>query len=254
MDWVTLIGTVGGLVPPQYQHAWITIVALVGAFGVIVKALDGMAQVCHAKFPNSRFWTVAEHILSYLAPRWPKLPPPASPLPAKLAAGGSVSKALVLAVLLGAAASARAQVTWSNPDVTFGAVAALAEVNAKTGDTGVGTGFGVTLEVGQFNLLGHSWSAFDFSLDILGGALFPGNTPVGQLQLGGCLGTFNGIANGCVFTTPWASNGGGWSQGGSPGATFAGMINIPALVAAFGGSSATSSTFHAPRGGFGTGG
>lgn len=80
--------------------------------------------------------------------------------------------------------------------------------------------------------------------------MLSGGTPVGALQVGGELGTLDGIVGLGILSTPYTAAGGGWAQGGRPGTTFAGMLNISAIVAYFsppGGG--TEVRMRLPRGG-----
>jgi hypothetical protein len=64
--------------------------------------------------------------------------------------------------------------------------------------------------------------------------LFPAGNPVGQLQLGGCAGTLNGLVMLCALSTPYAADGSGFIQGGRPGFTGAVQANIQTIVAYLG--------------------
>ena len=162
------------------------------------------------------------------------LPKPESPL-----------KIGVLLALCLVGGHARAQeVTWTAPTFSAGVDVALAEVSVKTGAVGVGSGLALTLEFGQATFLGRSWSLLDVSVDVLGGLVLPGGSPAGALQLGGCLGTLNSFVKGCLLSTPYASDGAGWGQGGAPGLTLAAMANVTAIWGAL----FPSTTVAAPKG------
>jgi hypothetical protein len=144
-----------------------------------------------------------------------------------------------------------ASVSWNTPVVFSGPSVALTEVNMKTGKIGqLGAGYQLTLGMGQFNWLGKRWDALDVSGLVLGASTL-NSVPVGALQFGGELATLNGIFGLAGLSTPVASDGSGYVQGGSPGMSIAAVVNIQAIIADFG--STTSVTDHMvrlPRGGF----
>ena len=143
---------------------------------------------------------------------------------------------LALVSLLFAGPAKAQQLSWNTPVVFAGPTAAVTELNLKSGAiTKIGAGFGYQLTIGdgEFNWLGKSWDAIDVSVVAYGAALASSTTGMGSLQLGGCAGTLNGIVAFCALSTPFASDGSGYVQGGSPGLTLAVAVNVQAIVANF---------------------
>ena len=159
----------------------------------------------------------------------------AKPAPVKLSIskGGAV-KALLPLLILTAVTQACAAVSWNSPVFYAGpAVAPIEEVSSKHPSPAVAAGYQATIGLGQFDLANHEWDALDLSALALGGVVLPGSGPVGALQIGGEIGTMNGIIGLGILTTPYTADGQGWTQGGRPGTTFAGMLNVQAIVSYF---------------------
>jgi hypothetical protein len=144
--------------------------------------------------------------------------------------------------------------TWGSPVFYAGpAVAPIEEVSSKNPHPAAAAGYQATIGLGQYVMASHEWDALDLSVLALGGVALPGSGPVGELQLGGEIGTLNGIIGLGILSTPYIAAGGGWAQGGAPGTTFAGMLNVQALVQYLTPAVATSgkdkAVMHLPRGG-----
>ena len=143
---------------------------------------------------------------------------------------GKIAVWLVLGVALNLTACAA--INWSTPVIFAGpTVAPIEEVSKAHPAPATAAGFQLTLGLGQFAFQGHEFDAIDVSALALGGVVLPGAGPVGVLQLGGEIGTLNGIIGLGILSTPYAVDGSGFAQGGNPGTTFAGMFNVAALTA-----------------------
>jgi hypothetical protein len=159
---------------------------------------------------------------------------------------------LALAPTLGACATT----SWNTPVFYAGpAVAPIEEVSLKTSQAAAAGGFQASVGFGQFPFQGKEWDALDLSVLALGGVALPGGAgPVGTLQLGGEIGTMNGIIGVGLLATPYTANGQGFLQGGGPGFAVAGMLNVTAIAAYLSTGSAAAEgkdklTPRLPRGG-----
>ena len=162
---------------------------------------------------------------------------------------------LVLLLAVAVAASGCATLDWSRPVLFAGPSVALVEVSPSQPTPrkiAAGAGEQLTLGLGQFQFEGKTWDALDLSAVGLGSL-----DGAGSVQVGGILGTMNDILGLGVLSTPWAADGSGYIQGGRPGATFAAVVNVQALVAQLSAPSPTpglmrlqtASSQPAPRGG-----
>ena len=143
-----------------------------------------------------------------------------------------LGKIVALLALLATQLSACAAISWTTPVLMAGpTIAPIEEVSKKNPTPATAAGFHLTLGLGQFAFQGHEFDAIDVSALALGGAILPGAGPVGALQIGGELGTLNGIVGLGILATPYAVDGSGFAQGGSPGTTFAAMVNVAAITA-----------------------
>ena len=251
------------VIPPQYLQ-------IVGAIALWLFTLNLIVQALIKLFPNVRWLAVVGHYTAAISNWIPKtwLPPP-TPVVGSRVSPGAGNKGILglyfspMLIVLAVAASmlvargARAQVTWTTPVLTAGPAAAISEFNFKTGQStslGAGAGYQLTLGVGSYQAFQKSWDVVDFSVLALGSVLFPSGAPVGQLQLGGCIGTLNGMLMGCGLGTPYAQDGSGFAQGGRPGFTGAVVANIQTIVAYLsnfvtGEDGRVRLALHLPRGG-----
>lgn len=167
-----------------------------------------------------------------------------------LTTGGAIKTLVLLSVLHGMTACAG--VSWNEP-VLFGgpSVAPIEEISGKHPTPAIASGFQETVGLGQFDAWSHNWDAIDISALELGGVLLNGAAPAGVLQIGGEIGTLNGIIGLGILCTPYAVNGGGFLQGGNPGVTWAGVFNVQALVSYLAPASRDTLTYtpKLPRGG-----
>ena len=127
-----------------------------------------------------------------------------------------------------------AELSWTTPVFFAGpSVAPIEEVSKKNPSPAIASGFQETIGLGQFEFEEHEWDAIDLSALELGGLILNGAGPAGALQLGGEIGTLNGIIGLGILATPYTANGGGFLQGGNPGVTWAGVLNVSAIAAYF---------------------
>ena len=169
-----------------------------------------------------------------------KLPGTASKAPVVASAPAEAQKGSVaigkitviaLALFIGSNLSACAAITWSTPVVMFGPVAGVEEISKAHPAPATAAGFQLSIGLGQFDFQGHEFDILDLGALALGGVILPGSNPVGALQLGGEVGTLNGIFGFGILATPYAVDGSGFAQGGNPGTTFAAMVNVAAITA-----------------------
>ena len=234
MDWTSTLSAIASIVPPQYQHAWITFLSVISAVGIILKAFDGLAQFMHLKRPDSRFWLVCVHLGGYLLPRWPRWPPPApGTMAAKLAGGGAITKGFVrLPVLaaLGLAAILCSCATWSSPTFTTGPSLALTEVNSNNPhpfQVASSAGWMGTVCDGDFAIAGKDLSIVCLSAVALGNVSAPNGSPAGAVQVGPQLGLANNVVSFGPLFTPYAADGSGFLQAGRPGTAWGLNLNLP---------------------------
>jgi hypothetical protein len=144
----------------------------------------------------------------------------------------------LLALALGALMlSGCATIAWTTPVVYSGPSLAFTEINLKSGtvtNVGAGACYTITVGDGEFEWVGHTWDLLDLSgLGCGGEAITPAGTAVSTLQVGGKLGTLNGIIGLAALSTPFATDGSGFAQGGSPGLILAGVVDVQAILANF---------------------
>ncbi len=136
---------------------------------------------------------------------------------------------LVLLLAVAVAASGCATTDWTRPVVFAGPSVALFEASPSQPaprQIAAGAGEQITLGLGQFAFASKTWDALDLSGVALGSL-----AGSGSLQVGGILGTMNGLIGLGALATPYAADGSGFVQGGRPGVTWAAVMNVQALVA-----------------------
>ena len=137
---------------------------------------------------------------------------------------------VLLVASLGAAAPAKASgITWGQPVFYAGPSLAFTELNLKTGgisSVGAGVCFQATGGFGQYEMLNLEWDVFDVS------GMGCGSTVAGgSLQVGGKLGTLNGLF-GIAVLKPFSSD--GTSLTPVPGVTAAAVIDVQGIIAFIG--------------------
>jgi hypothetical protein len=217
-------------------------------------ALDKVFQGLKVLFPNNKAVAKIEHVLSFLASRWPQslpgpTPPPDEPAledPIKLLAHsnaiqgppkGFISIRMAICVVVVGAlygsifgCAATSAVTWGSPTFGTGPSVGLFEItpsNTHPVQIAPGAGWQASLEEGHVTINGAQYSLLDVSALALGSVVAPaGGGPAGQLQVGGLIGTLNESLGIAPLTTPYTASGGGWTQGGRPGFTL-GLVISP---------------------------
>ena len=197
-------------------------------------ALNTVLAVVVAKWAAAPKWVrVLQAGLADIIPLLPGVPGsqtikavriPAPPAVLPLAA------LLLLLPLLGGCA----ELSWTTPVAYFGPTVSPYEEVSKGSQPAVAAGAQATLGLGQFEMLEHSWDVLDPGVLVLGG-MVPGGGPAGMLQIGGKIGTLNGLIGAGLLFDCIDSSGNGACQGGHPGGPiYAGIFDIQALVAFFG--------------------
>jgi hypothetical protein len=174
---------------------------------------------------------------SYKLPGVASKPPVCSPPAVVAVVPGPVPIGKITALALVALAlhtSACASVSFTQPVFYAGpTVAPIEEISKAHPVPAAAAGIQETIGIGQYAMLDHTWDMLDLSALELGGVALPGSNPVGQFQIGGEIGTLNGVIGLGILSTPYAADGSGFAQGGHPGTTFAAMFNVQAIVADF---------------------
>jgi hypothetical protein len=260
MGFDQILAVLASLVPTQYQHYWIGFIALLGAFGGVVKFLDVVFRLGKSRWPSSKFWVTGERWSSYLAPRWPQSPDQIHEAAVREAAKLSPPKGLialffapvvlvltVVALLLFGGCATLQPTFYAGPTV-----APIEEVTGKNPQPAAAAGFTEKVGFGKYtDAAGLAFDYFEIGALELGGYV-PGGSPAGMLQLGGAVSSFNGLIGIGILFDCFDSSGNGACQQGRPGGPiFAAMIDIQAIVADFfTPSSATESAMPRKRGGF----
>jgi hypothetical protein len=139
--------------------------------------------------------------------------------------------AIVMALGAGLFLNACATLSWTTPVVYVGpTVVPIEEVSAKSPTPAVATGFQETVGLGQFEFQGHEWDAIDLGVVELGGLAMPNASPSGMLQLGGKIGTLNGIIGLVLAADVADATNTGLAQGGNTGLIYGASIDVQALV------------------------
>ena len=213
---------------------------------VALVALNTVLTVVIAKWANAPKWLrVVQGLLADIITNIPGVPgsqthtainyqPPVIGQPVKTSAGSApIGKITVIALALFVASqtAACASISWTTPVMMFGPVAGIEEVSKAHPAPATAAGFQLEVGLGQFDFQGHEFDLLDPGVLVLGGVVLPGAGPVGELQVGGEIGTLNGIFGIAILGTPYAVDGSGFAQGGSPGTTFGAMVNVAALTA-----------------------
>lgn len=197
------------------------------ALGLLKQLLDRASVHTNVDSPGTLKWpgTRSPAPLTISSMLATPQPPPA---------GGSTPIGKIGAVLLFvglAHLTACASITWSTPVLMAGPAVGFEEVSKAHPAAAAAAGFQLTAGLGQFDFQGHEFDLLDVGVLALGGVILPGAGPIGALQLGGEVGTLAGIVAVAVLATPYAVDGSGFAQGGSPGVTYAAMINVAAITA-----------------------
>jgi hypothetical protein len=216
-------------------------IALVLAVMGVAKALQTLVDLLpnHAVADTyfGKFIRACESISAFLtglAPRSPKAlqvrKPSAPPAPTSGSTPIGKITVIALALFIGSQLTACASISWTTPVLMAGPVAGIEEVSKAHPAPAAAGGFQLEIGLGQFAFQGHEFDALDVGALALGGVVLPGSSPVGALQLGGEIGTLNGIISLAILCTPYAVDGSGFAQGGNPGTTFGAMINVAAIT------------------------
>lgn len=154
---------------------------------------------------------------------------------------------------LSACSALSTNIQWDTPVFYAGPLAApLEEVTGKGSAPAVAAGFQQTVGFGQFGFAGHEWDVVDVGAVEAGGAVVSGSSPAGMLQLGGKIGTMDGIIGVAVLADVEDANGNGLLQGGRVGPIIGGVFDVQALITYFGGvgtESKLKGKLGLPRGG-----
>lgn len=160
-------------------------------------------------------------------------------------------KMFIVAIGLGMvmSLSSCAAISWQQPVFYAGpAVGPIEEVSSAHPSPALAAGWQESVGFGQYEMGSREWDLFEVGLLELGGVV-PSGSPVGQLQLGGKIGTLNGLIGFGVLFDCVDSASHGACQGGRPGGPiFAGILDVQALIAYFG-SIQPNTTQHLKRGG-----
>ncbi len=155
---------------------------------------------------------------------------------------------LLALTCLGLCLASCAGVAWNQPVFYAGpTVAPIEEITLKNPQPAAAAGFQATVGLGQFEFASKEWDSLDLSALALGGVVVPASGPAGMLQAGVEVGTLNGIIGLGILFTPYTADNQGFLQGGGPGLAFAGMLNVQAIVAYFGGTAETQGPKLIPR-------
>lgn len=102
---MSTINSIVSFLPPAYQPLALSVIGVVGAAGVLVKAIDVPLQLAHGRFPNNKTVAVLEHWFSYIAPRWPStmFPPPTPVVGSPVVPKGYLKTGMGLFLAAGAA-------------------------------------------------------------------------------------------------------------------------------------------------------
>lgn len=194
-----------------------------GAWKTISQILNVFSLLSHRDSPNT--------LKAPLTQSQPPLVVGSAVSPAKLP--GALALIFLLPLLLHLSACATVPVTF----YTGPAIAPIEEISAKNPVPALAAGYQASLGIGSYTMMSHVWDVVEVGALVLGGVVLPGSSPVGALQVGGEVSTLNGLIGIGCLATPYTESGAGFLQGGAPGTTWAALLNIQGLVAAFGGAS-----------------